>query len=249
MKKLSTIVVLLFSIALFGQSDTIKSKKLLIGLTASPDICYRTLKNNDGSATSSMVIDSRNSYEIPKLGYSTGFSICYSVSNHVGFETGLQYSNKGEKFVNSNLTFGDAIDPRRGFTYTNGSAPTKIKLIYNYNYIDVPLRTIFTFGNRKTQFISSIGVTTNIFINYTQKSIIIFENGDKERNTQNQQYTFNPINFSPTVSLGVDYRFTEKINLRIEPTFRYGLIKIIDTPVTSYLWSGGLSFSCYYRIQ
>jgi hypothetical protein len=248
MKKQATIVGLLFSIVLFGQSDTTKSKKLLIGLTASPDMCYRTLENNDGSATSSMVIDSRNSYEIPKLGYSTGLSICYNVSSHIGFETGLQYSNKGEKLINSNLTYGDMIDPRRGF-YTHGATATKVKIMYNHNYLDIPLRAIFTFGSKKVKFISSVGVTTNILISATQKSIITFENGDKERNTQKQQYNFNPVNVSPTISFGMDYGFSKKINLRVEPTFRYGLLKIIDAPITAYLWSAGLNLTCYYRIK
>lgn len=248
MKTLTTITGLLFSIVLVGQSDTTKSKKLLIGLTASPDMCYRTLENNDGSVTSSMVIDSRNSYEIPKLGYSTGLSICYNAFKHVGFETGLHYSSKGEKYTNSNLTYGDMIDPRRGF-YTHGATATKVEIIYNYNYLDIPLRAIFTFGNKKVKFISSVGVTTNILISATQKSIITFENGDKERNTQKQQYSFKPVNLSPTISLGMDYGFSKKINLRVEPTFRYGLLKISDTPVTSYLWSAGLNITCYYRIK
>jgi hypothetical protein len=249
MKKLTTIVGLLISTVLFGQSDTTKSKKLLIGFSASPDMCYRTLENNDGSATSAMVVDIRNSYEIPKLGYSSGLLICYNAFKHVGFETGIQYSSKGEKLINSNLTYGDILDPRQGF-YTQGATATKVIITSNYNYIDIPLRAIFTFGTKKVQFISSFGVTTNIFINATQKSIIEYENADTERKKQTQVYNnFKSVNISPTINIGFDYRFSKKMNLRVEPTFRYGLIKIIDTPVTAYLWSAGLNITCYYRIK
>jgi hypothetical protein len=35
----------------------------------------------------------------------------------------------------------------------------------------------------------------------------------------------------------------------MEPTFRYGLLKIIDQPVTAYLWSAGLNITCYYALK
>jgi hypothetical protein len=50
------------------------------------------------------------------------------------------------------------------------------------------------------------------------------------------------------MSAGVDYRINEKMNLRIEPTFRYGVLKIIDMPVTGYLYSGGINVAYYYGL-
>jgi hypothetical protein len=50
------------------------------------------------------------------------------------------------------------------------------------------------------------------------------------------------------MSVGIDYRINEKMNLRIEPTFRYGVLKIIDTPVTGYLYSGGINVVYYYGL-
>lgn len=38
------------------------------------------------------------------------------------------------------------------------------------------------------------------------------------------------------------------MNLRIEPTFSYGLLKIIDAPVTGYLYSGGINIGYYFGI-
>jgi hypothetical protein len=44
---------------------------------------------------------------------------------------------------------------------------------------------------------------------------------------------FNQVNISPTASMGLDYKITSRINARFEPTFRYGILQIIDAPVTA----------------
>lgn len=47
---------------------------------------------------------------------------------------------------------------------------------------------------------------------------------------------------------GIDYKINRRMNLRVEPTFRYGVLKTIDTPVTGYLYSGGLNISYYFGL-
>lgn len=238
------------SLTTFGQDDATETHKLLIGVTASPDICYRTLETTDGSSTSDWIMDSRNDRESPKFSYSAGLSLCYNLTRHWAIETGLQYSNKGFKYVNSDLTFGDQTDPMYGFIYTQeGPTPTKVTFIDNFNYLDIPLRTIFSVGKRKVRFISSVGITTNILINATNTSIIEYENDDTDRKTQEQGYDYKAINFAPIASIGIDWQLYDKFNLRVEPTFRYGLLKIIDAPITAYLWSGGLNLTCYYALK
>jgi hypothetical protein len=123
MKRLIILTAMMISFAAFGQDiekpkASAEFKRLLIGLNISPDYCYRTLKNNDDSAIGSMIIDLRNKNEVPKIGYTAGLNICYNISRHLGIEAGVQYSNKGYAFKNSDLVFGDMIDPRYGFAYT-----------------------------------------------------------------------------------------------------------------------------------
>jgi hypothetical protein len=247
MKRYSSLL-LFISTCLLGSSAFAQSNKLLIGVSVSPDMCYRTLKNTDGSSTASMIIDLRNENEQPKLGYSTGVALCYNFSNHWGIETGLQYSTKGEAFVNDNLTFGSSI-PYYGF-YSNPlkPAPTKVTFIYNYNYLDIPLRVIFSAGKGKVRFVASAGITTNLLLNATQTSIVKYEEADTERKTQDQPTDYKSLNVSPTLSAGIDWSLSTKFNVRVEPVFRYGLLKIVDAPITSYLWSGGLSITCYYAL-
>jgi hypothetical protein len=50
------------------------------------------------------------------------------------------------------------------------------------------------------------------------------------------------------ISAGAEYKIKNKMYVRIEPTFRYGVLKIIDAPVTAYLWNAGLNMGFYYRL-
>lgn len=256
LKPLPLIAAILFSLPSPGQDTltlkgTTEFKRLSIGVNISPDYCYRTLKNNNGSATSDLIIDLREESEGPKLGYTAGINAGYNFSKKWGVEMGIQYSNKGYAFKNSALTFGEMIDPRYGFIYTsNGAAaPTYAKFVYHHHYLDVPVRVLYRFGKKRLHFVTSVGVTTNILLNATMTSVVKYGNDDAKRQTYDQPYDFNTFNISPTISVGVDYKINNKINLRAEPTFRYGLLKITDTPVTATLWSGGLNFSCYYLLK
>ena len=247
---------MLVSLASTGQDivppqKSAHAKQISFAINISSDYSYRTLKNDDGSAISSIIIDSRNKYEEPKFGYTAGLNIHYALFKHLSFEAGLQYSNKGYGIKKMELTYGDMIDPRFGFVYPTNSAEmvTHVKSIYTNAYLDVPVRAIFTFGNKRIHFISSIGVTTNILLESKHTNIKEYENGDKKRETYTDHNDFNKINITPTASLVINYMVSDKINISAEPTFRYGLLKITDTPVTYYLWNCGLNISIYYVLK
>jgi hypothetical protein len=126
---------------------------------------------------------------------------------------------------------------------------TKAEFIYTHNYFDIPLRVIFSFGENRFCFIASAGLTTNILLNSSQTGIFEYEDGSQGKETHDQEYKFKSLNISPTISAGIDYRISNKINLSVEPTYRYGLLKIIDTPVSAYLWNSGLNITCYYTLK
>ena len=257
MKILFFIAAIFISIVASGQ-DTLNQqvtnknfKRILISVNVSPDYCYRTVKDNEGSEFSSVIIAAENNNEVPKFGYSGGLNIFYGYRKNIGFELGLQYSTKGFAYRNIGLVFGDMINPRNGYgsSQSFGVSPLQARFIYNYNYIDIPVRAIYHFGKNKIHFVTSVGVTTNILLNATQTVIVEDANGSSYTGTQNQDYKFKSINISPTFSIGVNYKINEKLNLQAEPTFRYGLINILDAPISTYLWNAGLNISCYYKLK
>jgi len=242
MKNLTLLLLTLTAFSSYGQDKTKDApnadfKRVQIGINISPDICFRTLKNNDGSSTSDLVVKLNNENETIKVGYTAGLNVCFNIKKFVGLETGIQYSNKGYQTKFKDLIFGQP-DP---------NAPNKAKLIYNFHCIDIPVKANFTIGKKKVRFFTSVGVTTNIFIKETSTSVLVYSDRT-DRKTNPTNYDYNRVNISPTISAGIDYKINGRMNLRVEPTFRYGVLKFIDAPVTGYLYSGGLNISYYFGL-
>lgn len=254
MKLTTSLFAIIITANAFGQeikkdTPTADFKRVQVGANFSPDYCFRMLKNNDGSSISEDILKSRNSNESPKLGYSAGLNLIFNLREKIGIEIGVQYSNKGYQIKMDDLTFASMIDPRHGFVYnTSGPKPTKVKFIYNDNYLDIPLKVNFIFGKRKIRFITSAGATTNIFIKATTTGVIEYADGSHTRKTQSSSVDYNKLNISPFISTGINWKLNSRNNLRFEPTFRYGVLKIIDAPVTGYLWNAGLNIGYYFGL-
>ncbi len=238
MKRLLILITTFISLTVQGQ-DKNSSQKILIGFNFSPDYSFRTLKNNDGASSTDLVIKTRNDYEIAKFGYTTGLNICLNFSQHVGFETGIQFSNKGYKTKNYDLVY---LPP-------SPSSPTKAKYNYAYQYIGIPLKAKFYFGKNKVRFLSSIGFMTNFLLNIKQTANYEYSNGKTEKKLQSSKSGFNKVDISPMISAGIDYKLNNKFHLFAEPTFRYGIVKIKDAPVAEKLWNAGLNIGFYYALK
>ncbi|MBL0183329.1 MAG: PorT family protein [Chitinophagaceae bacterium] len=214
-------------------------KQIQVGINFSPDYDFRTLKNNDGSSSSGLVIKSRNDVEAVKFGYTTGFNICINFSQLAALETGIQYSNKGYKTKKQALFYAPP----------NPGLPVNSKSIYSYQYIGIPLKVKVGFGNGKVRFLSSVGLMANFLLNVKQTSIYEYSDNRTEKKKQSTTAGYKKVDISPTISVGIDYKISSRIHLTAEPTFRYGIIKTTDTPVTENLWNAGLNIGAYYSLK
>ncbi|MFM1947344.1 MAG: outer membrane protein beta-barrel domain [Bacteroidota bacterium] len=226
--KILLLSTLILSTALsYGQSNSTSSenasKGFQLGLNASPDYCYRTMPSY---------------FEVPKLGYTLGLNTAYQFNQLFSVETGLHYSNKGTQTSMLDLVF---IQPEP-------LVPNQAKYIYNYHFIDIPLKANFTVGSRKIRFFTSVGLTTNFFIKETQTNVYVYSDRT-EINTISPNFTdFRKVNFTPTLSAGIDWSLHPNLNLRVEPTAQYSAFTMTNTPLTGHLFSAGLKMSVYYRL-
>lgn len=209
-----------------------------MGLNLSPDYSYRTLKS-DGTMFSGSVVSSRNNQEVAKFGYTVGLNIYFNITSRAAFETGIQYSNKGYKTKLMDLVW---LQP-------DPSLPTKGKFIYNISYLDIPAKINLTFGEKKLRFCAGAGLAVNFLIKQTITSIQNYTNGDTKRKTSSSNNNYKKLNLSPIISAGFDYTFNNKNSLKVEPTFRYGILKIIDAPVSENLWNVGLNIGYYFKLK
>ena len=252
MKPLLFFILFAYSTVIAQRSEKLpaENSRWLIGANYSVDYCSRELKAADNNETALWIMDLRDEYEEGRRGYTTGLSVNYLFSTRFSAETGVFYSVKGYQHKKLELTFGDMTDPRFGFSFGDQSYPgfTVDGILYSFNYIDVPFKLIYSPGKRKTRFIGGAGLAVNFFLKATRTFTYGYADGSHQDITNEQPYDFNKINLSAFASAGVEYRHG-KVRLRLEPAARYGLLKIINAPLTSYLWSAGANISCFYSLQ
>ncbi|MCZ2100380.1 MAG: PorT family protein [Chitinophagales bacterium] len=238
MKNLTAFLLILLIIPFsYGQDKVdVKSKRFQIGINISPDICYRTLANNNNSASSDAVIKSRNSYETVKPGLTGGLNVRYFLNKKFGLETGFQYSIKG---FQTEWKTGIPIDPP--------DLPYKFKFVDDFHYLEVPIKANYTIYNSKVRLFISGGVSTGFMLE--KKDYVVYKYDDRTvRNYQKDNYEYNKINITPTIGLGAEYTFKNNSHIVVEPTFRHGISKTTDTPVTAYLYSFGLNLGYYFGL-
>jgi hypothetical protein len=221
-----------------------KSSHLSLGVNVFTGIGFRNL-NSDGK--SSEIVQLRKEREIPMTNLSVGVMLRYKPSNNIAFEGGLQYSKKGYKTNEIIYNYGSIIDDRKGFEFND--LPVKGNLSYSYEYFDIPIRGMYTFGKKKIKFFSSIGLTTGLLISNKVKSSAEYSSGNIKKSEQDYTENYKTINLSPSFGVGISTNYWDKVNISLEPIFQYGLLKTTDTPISENLWSYGLNFTLYYSLN
>jgi hypothetical protein len=223
----------------------------MIGFSFSPDYAYRSLSTSSNEETVKQIISSRNSYEAPRLGFTSGLNVAYLISPKWSIDLGVHFSRKGFVTNLSNLVSGDIIDPRKGFisSSSNTESPNALKIIYSINYLDLPVRAIYTFSKSKLNWQVGIGVCTSFSLYTTGYIISKYPTEKTYRRRQRYANYYEPIMVSPIVSVGAEYKISNKFILRAEPTFKYALNPVYDSNIEQRLWSAGLNLSCYYKFQ
>jgi hypothetical protein len=214
-------------------------KRFEIGISSSPEICYRTLLNNDGSQNSTSIINYRNENETVKMGYTGGLHLGYNFNERFGFQTGIQYANRGFSTKKIDIA-GSLMDPVIVI-------PESFKYNYNYHYLEIPTKVNFSFGTNRMRLTTSAGVSSAFLIKQSRTYIGYYKDTTTRQDITSID-TYNRFNLFATISAGIEMRISPIISIKVEPTFRYGLLKITDTPVSGHWYSGGLNVSYLVRL-
>ena len=108
------------------------------------------------------------------------------------------------------------------------------------------MKANLTVGKKKIRFISSVGIITNFLINSNTTTVNTFKDHTEYKTDPITMVIIKKINLSPLLSFGVDYKINNRMNFKIEPTLRFGILKITDAPSSDYLYNGGINFSYYF---
>jgi hypothetical protein len=194
----------LISISSFAQSDSAihKPNKLSVGVVLFPQFTDRS--------------DYKIELFVPRFGYSAGLNIIFQVTKKFSLESGILFSKKGWNFTWDNLTFGDMIDPRYGFTYqTQQVGVTKG---YEFQSIDIPLKINWTPGKKKFRFLAGVGCAASF--NLSGYRVIGEKNEHESLNANIAE-----IGMLMSFNAGAVYFINDHFSIRMLPEFQYLLFE------------------------
>lgn len=229
----ATLSFLLLFIPAFSQEDA--PSWFRIGIKASPDVTFRTLYNDNKE--NEPIKEMRDDIEIPKMGYTTGISTGFRLGKHLELETGVYYSAKGFRTEKMDFGYPPIEDP---------AAADYSQLIYSYGYLDIPATlNAFFFTNSKLQLIATVSFTTNLLLKKREVNKLYYDNKEEVVDLYSTA-EYEPYTFTAEAGAGISWNLSTHFQLRAVPTFRYGLTKINDDPITAHLWSSGLMIGFHY---
>jgi len=242
MKRFFIILLLLLPFALFCDTsdstiatDSNKTKKFEIGITFSPDYCFRKLKTD---TESKWIADIRDTLETGKFGYTTGLNVVYNINKKFSVAAGVLFSDKGKRTKKYSLG-----------NFNSANAPISNTYIYHYHSIDIPIKANYYILTEKIRFFITAGVSTTIFIAQKTTSKLEYRERNPEKSSStNTSSAFTKINFSVIAGLGIDCAITDKFNFKMEPLYRRSITSIINAPIKEYLYSAGLNIGIYYKL-
>jgi hypothetical protein len=236
------LAILLFPMVYsYGQTTT-DFKKVRIGIQVAPNYSYRSLVYEENDVLANYIAKDIRTTELPKLGYTIGVLGNYAFSGKIGLELGVQYTNSGYSTGKRTILIADPNDP----LLQNASETST--LVYNNHYIEVPVLLNLTFGQNKLRFISSIGITNGFLVKQGLKHVLESADGEKEIQRMGANKTGRAYNLLPTIALGVEYALSENVALRVQPTFRHGILSWGE-PIKEYPWNAGLNVGLFYSLR
>ena len=110
------------------------------------------------------------------------------------------------------------------------------EIIQNFEYLEVPMVIRYKLVDRKLGFDFLGGVSTNFLIG---SNAYFLEDNSKEK--IGSTTSIKPVNYSSILGFGVGYVISDRLNISVEPTFRYYLNSINkSSPIRSHPYSLGI---------
>ncbi len=140
---------------------------------------------------------------------------------------GTVYTNNSDVFLMSNGTgekvitsyMSDVIDPNKAsLQYINNT------LIQNFSYLELPVVLRYKIVDKMFGINLIGGLSYNLLVNNT-----VYTTTDGTKYTVGKTDGLNPVALTSSLGMGMEYNFSKKLSLNVEPTFRYFLNPFSET--------------------
>lgn len=240
----------------------VKTNKWSAGATVAP-VYFNAI--GDGSPVGSIFVSNSKSGDT-NLSY--GLSIAYEVSSKLSVRSGIHkvdyaYNTNDVSFSSnfngsvsnqlstinydsssSNLellsTDAEAVSnsPKNSFAASDVSSknPTREGVMsQQFDYLEVPLELKYRLVNSKFG-VDIIGGVSSLFL--LDNSVLL--SSESITTTLGEANNMNSVNFSTNIGVGLNYKFTPKIKINVEPMFKYQLNTFSSTNGTFEPYSIGI---------
>lgn len=223
-----------------------------------PEMASRSLQSKDPSLQA--YVDERTSSEKPVLSYSTGLKASVVFSNGLTLRGGFSYSCNTERFdfVKETQEITTVIKDQNGNIV--GTEVKKLVImdkIYNrYNFIDIPV--LLGYEKDLRDFVLSVNGGFGFNVSSSQSGKIYQDDKNKmsfyllENNGEANQPIFrSTAGISLLGSIGLNYKYNERMMLLLEPSARYYMrsLSAPENPVNQKYLFLGLNIGLRYRLK
>lgn len=234
----SSLLIVQFSFAQVPvETIPVPKPKLRIGYYAAPLLSYRSLFEKDPDEGTAVVVSGRNGMEIPRMGFMSGTTVMYQISPFWGVEAGVGYAYRGYKTKELQLDI-----------MNSPGEPSKVWTDYKYHQVQVPVKAYAILGVKKVKIIGSLGTSTNILVGKKLSSHYTWSDGSKTTETRNSEFDFRTVTISGIQTAGILIDITSFLSVKIEEVIVHDITRIIDTPVSGYLFDVGINAGIYMSL-
>lgn len=213
---------------------------------------FRSLSTNNSTATNETIIAGRDDREEQRLALVGHLGLGFQLSRRFDLDAAVGYHQVGwqQHFDLSQLTFGDMIDPRRGYIYqTNDVAiPQRSTTHAIFHYLSVRIGAGLTLGEGRWRSITNIGVMPAWLLAARTRTFTEYVDGREEVVSRPPNEQFNVFNLFPYLGSGIAFNPGGRWEWRLQPTVRYGVNRIIDAPITAHLFSGTVDLGVRFTL-
>ena len=209
-----------------------------IGLFFSPEQGFRDVPKGDTSN-----LNLRSTFL-----YTCGVVFEKNITKRIAFNFGLHYSLRGHQSIDYGL--GKDYD----YTSTNNLLE---KAIYKdvFQHIGFPLHLYYNIYSRnRFSFFAAACIDLNFLILSTSSYNRIIHGQEKEVFTNKSWintdgYSYNFFNPSAYISIGSEVHITQKIGVRIEPSYRRSMLSLAPSPKGRYYYNIGLNLGLLFYLK
>lgn len=236
----------LIVLASVSKCQTDSTRRWTIGAGVGTGLGYRTLSITEPSTTVDWIVRLRDEREEPRIALGGHVGAGCQLSRRIGLEAGIGYVQLGwqGQFDAGNFIFRDPVDPLQ----TDPALPERVTFSEVFHYLDLRLGATLTLGNGRWRSISALGVAPALLIAARTRMHTEYAGGRLTRESREPVETFNTFNLFPYLSTGVAFHPGGRWEWRLQPSVRYGAMRIIDTPITAHVFSGTVDLGVRFML-